>query len=337
MSLKSKLIRFLTVLVVVVLLVAAGCLIFMCNKAADLVLIPRRTPVDEYHKSVMVTPEKFGFGITPFSLRPEEGVEIKALFLEPHHEMTTARRQTFAAQLKSTGNEGLLNWSGPRGTLLLLHGRNSIKEHWFPVAERLCAIGYNIILADSRAHGATIGGYCTYGEKEASDAQSLLREAAKLHGDLGPVSVIGYSLGGAIASRLITLDPQIKSAVIVSVFSSLQAVTDRVGEQRYGSLAGIAMPVVKSLVKLRGGFDMDTISPLVCAGQITIPTMVVHGTKDSYIPISHGNAIYGALAAPQKRWIEIPSAAHADLFTQAGESLYVDIAVWISGHTEQGK
>lgn len=337
MSLKSKLIRFLTVLVVVVLLVAAGCLVFMCNKAADLVLIPRRTPTDEYHKSVLAAPEKFGFGIAPFSLQPETGVEIKALFLEPHHDMITTRRQTFAAQLEAGGNGRLLHWSAPRGTLLLLHGRNSIKEHWFPVAERLCAIGYNIILADSRAHGATTGGFCTYGEKEATDAQSLLREATKLHGDLGPVSVIGYSLGGAIASRLITLEPQIKSAVIVSVFSSLQSVTDRVGDQRYGSLAGIAMPVVKSLVKLRGDFDMDAISPLACAGHITIPTMVVHGTKDSYIPISHGNAIYGALAAPEKRWIEIPTAAHADIFMQAGESLYVDIALWISDHTGQDK
>lgn len=309
-----------------------GFLFWVSGEAANQLLTPRRSEQDSYHRAVAMEPEKYGFTIDNISVAREEGVAIQAQYVRPLKNDGQLRRRTFSKVLREVGQEDLLRWQQPRGTIVLLHGRNSIKEHWYPVAEKFCAVGYNLILLDSRGHGCTVGGYCTFGSKEADDVKAVLSMIEQRWGNQQPLGIIGYSLGGAIAAHTASSNPEFKAVALISVFSSLPEVSRHVGHKRYGSWVKVLLPSLRARVKWTADFDLDDIAPVHDAGKITIPTLVVHGEQDQYIPMAHGRKVYDALAASTKQWCPVPTAAHANVFVMGGDPLIAKMLVFFSQH-----
>jgi 3-oxoadipate enol-lactonase len=87
---------------------------------------------------------------------------------------------------------------GGRGTLLLLHGFTSTAAmNWFNVIAPL-GEHYRVIAPDLRGHGRGARDGVTFGlERIADDMDALLGAL-----DAGDVIVVGYSMGGAIATLL---------------------------------------------------------------------------------------------------------------------------------------
>jgi hypothetical protein len=46
-------------------------------------------------------------------------------------------------------------------------------------------------------------------------------------------------------------------------------------------------------------------------GRVTVPVLVVHGTRDGVVPIGYGERLYGMIRSP-KRFIPLPNAGHSD-------------------------
>jgi fermentation-respiration switch protein FrsA (DUF1100 family) len=57
-----------------------------------------------------------------------------------------------------------------------------------------------------------------------------------------------------------------------------------------------------------------------------IPLLVVHGDKDGYFPVDHGQRIFDAAREPKELWIE-PGFGHAE--SGAGPQLIKRIGTWI--------
>lgn len=330
MKIGHRLFRLFYRLGIMLTLGVGSVLVWVGCKAADIVMLPRRTPQDPYHKEVVASPEKFGFHMHALEVPREPGVVVKALYLQALPGKRQARGTEFMKTLAGSGRQELLSWKKPRGTLVLLHGRNSIKEHWFPVAEKLCSMGYNLVLMDSRGHGDSVGGYCTYGVMEAGDVKAVTETVAKKFGNLQPMGIMGYSLGGAIAAHLVASDPEFKAVTLVSVFSNLNDVTQQAGKNRYGSMASVLLPAVRAKVKWTANFDMADVSPAQDARQIHIPALVIHGGKDQFIAPSQGRAIYDALDVADKQWLLIPEGSHADVFGKGGDALVAKIGMFFA-------
>ena len=96
--------------------------------------------------------------------------------------------------------------------LLLIHGLGSSTEDWEPQASALeCA--FTVVAYDVRGHGKTDKPEGRYSIAQfAADAAELIRELA-----LGPVHVMGLSMGGMIAFQLAVDRPDlVRSLVIVN-------------------------------------------------------------------------------------------------------------------------
>jgi pimeloyl-ACP methyl ester carboxylesterase len=94
--------------------------------------------------------------------------------------------------------------------LLLVHGLSCTSDDWSWQIPSLVA-GHRVIAADNRGHGrssTTGGGYTPRGF--AADLAALL-EWLKV----GPVVVVGHSLGGVISSALAVEHPRLVKAVVV--------------------------------------------------------------------------------------------------------------------------
>jgi 3-oxoadipate enol-lactonase len=86
-----------------------------------------------------------------------------------------------------------------RGTILLLHGwMVPTDAHWFRTFDALHRQGWRVIALDARGHGRGLRTIRTFRFSDcAADAAALIE-----HLDCGPVTLVGYSMGGIIAQLI---------------------------------------------------------------------------------------------------------------------------------------
>jgi len=99
-----------------------------------------------------------------------------------------------------------------RGTLLLLHGwMFGADLNWLTVYGPLQQAGYRVIAVDHRGHGRGIRSQQPFRLRDcADDCAGLLRVM-----ETGPVTVVGYSMGGAIAQLVARDHPDVVEAIVL--------------------------------------------------------------------------------------------------------------------------
>lgn len=93
----------------------------------------------------------------------------------------------------------------PKGTVVLLHGKNFSAGYWARTIEALTAVGYRVIAPDQIGFGksAKPASYQFSFEALADNTRQLLDHA----GVTGPVIVVGHSMGGMLAMRFALVYP----------------------------------------------------------------------------------------------------------------------------------
>lgn len=102
--------------------------------------------------------------------------------------------------------------SRSKGTLLLLHGWMVPSDpHWFRTWWMLHEDGWRVIALDARGHGRGLRASGPFRLDDcAEDAAALVR-----HLDVGPVTAVGYSMGGTLAQLLALRYPKLLSGVVL--------------------------------------------------------------------------------------------------------------------------
>jgi 3-oxoadipate enol-lactonase len=102
--------------------------------------------------------------------------------------------------------------SARRGTLLLLHGwMFGADLNWITCYGALVDAGYRVIAVDHRGHGRGIRSVEPFRLKDCADDCGHLLRVLKT----GPVTVVGYSMGGAIAQLLARDHPQVVESLVL--------------------------------------------------------------------------------------------------------------------------
>ena len=208
----------------------------------------------------------------------------------------------------------------PRGTVVLLHGSSSCKESLLGPARVLATNGYAVILYDSRACGESGGRWATYGFYERADFSRVLDEATRRFGELGPVGVFGSSYGGAVALQAMADDPRVRAAIVECAFPDLRE-TIRDHGRLWLHLPAWVSDLALARAGQIAGFDPDAVSPERSAARIAAgsrPVLLIHGTADERIPLSHAERLRTALGA-NAGWYPVPGGGHNELWRAGGE------------------
>jgi uncharacterized protein len=184
-------------------------------------------------------------------------------------------------------------------TVLYLHGvfRNALQNQ--PKIQAIRDAGFNVLALDYRGWGLST--HTTPSEESViADAKVGFAELQKREPRANQRIVYGHSMGGAVATALVSSveaePPALAGLVLESTFTSVRSLT--LQARWYGF---VLLPFVSNT------FDSASL-----IGKIKLPIWMMHGGKDTTVPLALGQAL--SQAAPKGTAFEVfEDAQHSDL------------------------
>jgi fermentation-respiration switch protein FrsA (DUF1100 family) len=189
-----------------------------------------------------------------------------------------------------------------RFTVLVCHGNAGNISHRLERALSMQReLGVDVLLFDYRGFGRSEGKPREQGTYE--DALSAYRYLASERG-IAPERIVlfGESLGAAVAVELSSRVPA-RALVLESPFTSIRA------------MARVAYPF------LPAGWVRTKYDNLEKIGSLTVPLLVIHGTRDEVVPFRQGQELFRAAREP-KRFLGVEGAGHTDSYVVGGASYW---------------
>lgn len=187
---------------------------------------------------------------------------------------------------------------GAELTILFSHGNAEDLGHGQDFLRALHAAGFTVLAYDYRGYGRSTARRPNEA-RAIEDAEAVYRYAVEELG-IPPDRLIlhGRSLGAGPTLELATRHPS-AGVVLESAFTSTYRVITRA-------------PLL----------PFDRFPNLLRVRSLEVPVLVIHGTRDRAIPVSHGRALFSAAREPKRAlWVE--GAGHNDLVRVAGRA-YID-------------
>lgn len=170
-----------------------------------------------------------------------------------------------------------------------------------------------VVLLDLRGHGASRG-VSTLGWQEVRDVEAAVEWARSL--GYARVATLGFSLGAAVVLRHAALYGGVDAVAAVS----------GPGRWYYRGTTGMRLihwlvlaPPGRALVRMgrrtritrRRWAEPLPLDPAAAASEVTAPMLIVHGGRDSLIPVDHAWEIDAAAGGRATLWV-LPSFGHAE-------------------------
>ncbi len=148
-------------------------------------------------------------------------------------------------------------------------------------------LGFNVFLADQRAHGKSEGRTITFGVKERYDVRSWAEYFTERFGKKQKIYLSGLSMGGAtvLMASNVGLPENVIGILADCPYSSPKAILCSVIKQM-GFPVKISYALARLSAKWIGKFDIEETSAIEAVRESEIPTLILHGDADDFVPCS---------------------------------------------------
>jgi uncharacterized protein len=203
----------------------------------------------------------------------------------------------------------LSGWYVPsrnRAAIILGHGFSTNREAMLPEARLLVGAGFGVLICDWRAHGASAGTQCTWGDRERKDVSAMIDYlTARPEIDPHRIGGLGVSLGGVVLVLAAADDRRLAAVAGEAVWTSFEDEA-WLDPPRWGPLSALPQLVAFR----RAGLDIGAIRPVNAVTQFgSRPLLLMYGGNDAWLP-SEMRAQMVAAAPSAESWL-IPEAVHA--------------------------
>lgn len=207
----------------------------------------------------------------------------------------------------------------PAPGVVMCHGFTGmrIEAHFLFVkaARELCAAGLNVLRFDFRGSGESDGSFeemTIAGEiTDALAALAALRAEPSV--DPERVGILGLSLGGLVAACAAARDGEVRALVLWAAVADLMEVFQlRTNRDDIETALAANGYVERGAHRIGRGFweDCQRVDPLAELGSYSGPALVVHGSEDQSVPVSHLDRYLAALPGEDKTGHVIKGADH---------------------------
>ena len=204
-------------------------------------------------------------------------------------------------------------------TVLICHGLASNKSNQLVLSRGFVPYGYNVLIFDFRAHGASGGQLTSFGDLERRDVLGAVRWIRENHPKQSRhIYGVGASMGAA-ALIAAAADPSPEGQAIDAIaaygtYDSIRAELQFVSEERFvAPLRFVIQRLGLPLASAQVGADLNGFSPATLVRDLwPRPIMVIHGLNDQIIAFSRGQRLFDSAQQPKQRlWID--RAGHNDI------------------------
>lgn len=218
---------------------------------------------------------------------------------------------------------------GAKKIAICLHGYTSQgMSDYIGLSDYYLKRGFAMLLPDARAHGKSEGEYVGFGCLDRRDLMRWIDWTLKKCGEDVQILLHGNSMGGAtvlMASGL-KLPGQVKGIISDCGFTSAKEVFSHVLRSWYHLPAFPMIQIADLVNRRRAGYGLDECNAKREVRKATVPILLIHGSKDDFVPCRMCREIYEN-CKPGTRMVIIEGAAH-------GESYFKDMKKYEEAMTE---
>lgn len=178
--------------------------------------------------------------------------------------------------------------------------------------------GYAMLHPDARAHGDSEGKYIGFGCLDRKDALKWIDWAIENCGEEVEIYLHGISMGGStvLMASGYKLPGQVKGIISDCSFTSPKEVFTHVLKTMYHLPPFPAINGADIINKRLAGYGMDECNAKREVKKAKVPILFIHGSMDTFVPVSMCRELYECCASPKKLLI-VEGAAHGESYYKA--------------------
>ncbi|MDJ0764091.1 MAG: alpha/beta hydrolase [Myxococcota bacterium] len=192
--------------------------------------------------------------------------------------------------------------------ILFFHGNGETARDYDLIAPDYLALPASFVVAEYRGYGPCTGSpSITTFLPDAHRSLDALKAILKKEGRLGPIVVMGRSLGSAPAIELAaTRSRELAGLIIESGFANIVPLLTLIG-----------VPAASlGITEDHGPNNYKKMA------SIALPTLIIHAENDTIIRFEEAELLHGASADAGKVLFRVPSAGHNDIQARAGNAYF---------------
>ena len=194
-------------------------------------------------------------------------------------------------------------------TLLLCHGNYGNISYNVNRCHFYHSLGFSVLSFDYRGYGLSPSDPPSE-QKAYEDAEAALRYLTTSRKvESKTITVLGHSLGGAIAIDLATHHPELNSLIVECSFTSMKEAIHAKKIYQFFPIEQLLSHAFDSLSKVQN---------------LKVPVLYVHGDQDSDIPSVFSQQLFEASPAQKQLWL-VPGAGHNNI-TIDFKAAYTEVA-----------
>jgi hypothetical protein len=214
----------------------------------------------------------------------------------------------------------------PSGSVIYLHGITDSKVSGLNYAKQLSKLCQRVFLVDMRRHGDSEGDYCTFGFYEKNDVISLI-DKIKHDTPETEITLLGVSMGAAIAIQAAAIDRRVNRVIAVAPFYDLFSIALDHQTRKIGIKSKILLRLVLKRAEHIADFKASEVSPANDIRKIDVPILIVHGEKDRSVRKEHPEKLKEL--NKNARLLIVSNAGHVDVLEKGGTAYLEQLAGFI--------
>jgi uncharacterized protein len=256
------------ILVIIILLI----LCFIPWYFSSLILYPKINCSKEHHV-FCETPKEIGLNFETVSIPTEDGVSLESWYIP-----------------SSNSKKGII----------FVHGHGGSRNEGLRFAQALNKVGYNLLALNLRRNANQFASMGYHERKDVKAAVDFLINQKNLES----IGIFGFSMGAATSILAMEEDNRIKAGIFSSGYASAMDVMSEAAKRDFGIPYYPLIPLVRSLINLRGNMQIETVRPEDKIGNISPrPIYLFHCDKDNYVDVSHIERLFKNAKEPKEKWV----------------------------------
>lgn len=173
---------------------------------------------------------------------------------------------------------------------VVVHGWGGHAGDMAPVADRLHALGLHVLLLDAHGHGRSpaiaVSSMPAFAQ-DVRDASRWLRTRPEV--DPGRVILVGHSVGAGACLFVASGDGAIAAVVALAPMADpVGFMSERMGRRLPRPLVAAALRYTEFTI----GHRFEEFTPLNTIRRVAAPVLLVHGARDTTVPVSHAQMLH---------------------------------------------